>query len=236
MVSVEEAKAFLRQTSDDYDDLIGAMIESAVGTLDPASNGWLGRALRPQTWELRQNQFGHYNLNLASEYHFGAWDWHYTNGYHQHHHRNYLNSIELPYPPLISVTSIKYDDGNGDEQTLVEDTDYRVVGSNTRQKAFVTPIYGGNWPTSVRNDDESVRIRFQAGYDQEATGGDKLPGPIKQAVLLMVRTIYDLSARNLFVSAESVEGVGSRSFIVTETGANLLRNASENLLQNLRVY
>jgi hypothetical protein len=36
--------------------------------------------------------------------------------------------IVLPYPPLQSVSSVKYLDVNGVDQTLVLGTDYRVLG------------------------------------------------------------------------------------------------------------
>jgi uncharacterized phiE125 gp8 family phage protein len=53
----EEVKRHLRIDHDDDDDTVDALIEEAVGLLDPAAGGSLGRALRPQTWELRLDAF-----------------------------------------------------------------------------------------------------------------------------------------------------------------------------------
>jgi len=222
VVTLDEAKAFLRETTSDNDALITALIAAAVSTIDPVSGGWLGRSLRPTTWELRQPSFGGFNCHWK--------------GYLDRDYDRHLSAagIQLPYPPLISVDSVKYDDGDGVEQTLAADTDYRVFGIGTARHARVEPAYNGSWPTSVRYDDEAVRIRFTAGYATPAP--DALPGAIKQAVFLMVKALMDLSARNLFISAESVEGVGSRNFVVTENGAMIMRNTGENLLQTFRVY
>ena len=52
----------------------------------------------------------------------------------------------------------------------------------------------------------------------------------------MVKNLYGLSERNLFVSAESVDGIGSRNFVVTENAAMVMKAASENLLQPYRVF
>jgi len=221
VVTLDEAKAFLRETTNDNDALITALIAAAVSTIDPASGGWLGRSLRPTTWELRLPSFGaHTHL-----------------GFYHHYYDAIAHpvglEVALPYPPLISVDSVKYDDGDGVEQTLTVDTDYRVFGIGAARHARVEPAYNGSWPTGARYDDEAVRIRFTTGYATAAP--DPLPGAIKQAVFLMVKALSDLSERNLFISAETVEGVGSRNFVVTDNGANIMRTASENLLSTFRV-
>jgi uncharacterized phiE125 gp8 family phage protein len=216
VVSLEMAKAHLRVTTTDQDDLIQLVIDAAVAQLDPASGGWLGRALRPQTWEVRYDGFP-------------VW---YCEDYYYDNYRS--AAIALPYPPLISIESVKYDDGNGTEQTLVEGTGYRVIGLGSIQKSYIAPIYGGLWPSSVRCDPESVRIRFTSGYELATI--DTMPATIRQAVLLMVKHLYGLGERNLFVSAETVDGVGSRNFIVSENAAMVMRNASEGLLGPYRMF
>src|SRR5690606_35307910 len=57
VVTMGEAKRHLRVDHDDDDALIGGMIAGVVEHLDPAGKGWLGRALQPQTWELRLDAF-----------------------------------------------------------------------------------------------------------------------------------------------------------------------------------
>ncbi len=158
VVTLAEAKAHLRVDHADDDALIGGMIAAATGHLDPAGGGWLGRALRPQTWELRLDFFP-----------YGA--------------------ILLPYPPLISVDSVTYDDDDGVEQELVAGTGYRVFAGGA-WNARIEPVYGGAWP-SVRCDRDAVRIRYVSGYPPagEETP-DGLPAAITAAVLLMVGDLY----------------------------------------------
>lgn len=218
VVTVAEARAQLRGSVDADDAVIEALIKSAVNQIDPAGGGWLGRALRPQTWELRGSQF-------PSRYD-GC-------GYDRNFHRSY--EAELPYPPLLVVDSVKYDDGDGVETTLTAGVGYRVIGAGSIGKARIVPIYNGSWPSSVRADDESVRIRFTAGYE-DTTAGDELPAPIKQAVILMVKHLYDIANRNMFVSERTIDGVGSTSFFVGETTSANLKSIVENILMPYRVW
>jgi uncharacterized phiE125 gp8 family phage protein len=218
VVTAAEAQAQVPLLAAASDQLLEALIAAAVSQIDPAGGGWLGRALRPQTWELRLSGF-------PSGYYCGSG---YTRDFKKY------NAIELPYPPQLLVDSVKYDDGDGVERTLAVDTDYRVLGGGTG-KSYIAPVYNGSWPSSVRCDAEAVRVRFTSGYENE-TAGDELPASIKQAVLLMVKHLYGLGERNLFVSAETVDGVGSRNFVVSENAALVMKTASEGLLAPYRVW
>lgn len=177
--------------------LLEAMRDAVVAQLDPASGGWLGRALSPQTWELRLGSFPSY-------------------------------AIELPYPPVSAVTSVKYDTDAGVETTLVEGTDYRVFGLNGHHKAAVAPVYNGSWPTP-RSDREAVRIRYVCGYTT-------VPQPIKSAIALGVKHLTSSSERNLFLSKESIPGVIDRQWIVSEAAGKALEAAMGSLLAGYRVY
>lgn len=219
VVTLATAKAHLKVTADDQDDLIQLLIDAAVAQLDPAKNGWLGRALRPQTWEIRLDGFPCGYTGCGYDRNFG----------------NHSYAIELPYPPLLVVDSVKYDDGDGVEVALTEGVGYRVIGLGGNDKSYVAPIYNGSWPTSVRCDSESVRVRFTSGYEL-SSGVESMPAAIRQAVLLMVKHLYGLGERNLFVSSETVDGVGSRNFVVSENAAEVMKVASENLLQTYRVF
>lgn len=217
VVSLATAKAHLKVTDSDQDELIQLMIDAAVAQLDPSKGGWLGRALRPQTWEVRCDGFHGYYSDCGYERNFRM-----------------VYAIELPYPPLLTVDSVKYDDGNGVEQTLTEGTGFRVIGLGVNGKSYVAPVYNGSWPTSVRYDVESVRVRFTSGYELATV--ETMPAAIRQAVLLMVKHLYGLGERNLFVSAETVDGVGSRNFVVSENAAIVMKNATESLLGPYRVW
>lgn len=85
-------------------------------------------------------------------------------------------SIRLPYGPATSITSIKYVDPDGAEQTLSA-PNYVLMNSGE-----VVLAHNASWP-NLRGDAEGVRIRYVAGF---AT----LPPAILSAVLLMVGDLY----------------------------------------------
>lgn len=164
VVTLEEMKKHLREDSNDFDDYIEGLTASVISTIDPASGGGLGRALREQTWELQLRGFP------TCESEDGL-------------------LIRLPFPPLIEVVSVKYDNLNGVEQTLVEDTDFRVVGLGGRSKQSLIPLYNSYWP-SARCYPASVRIRFTCGYAVSEGEPDLLPEAIKAYIKLMVGDLY----------------------------------------------
>lgn len=201
VLAADEARTLLGLSEDTpSDDLLEAMIAAVTGTLD-AGTGWLGRALALQTWE--------YRLDAFPTAHGGA--------------------IVLPYPVLAALTSVVYDDSNGDEQTLVEDTDYRVIGLGGHNRARVEPIYNGSWPTA-RGDGEAVRIRYVAGY-----ASDQMPAAIKAAVALGTRQLQSMSERNLFLSREETVGVRTRQWIVSDSAGAAIRSTIAGLLATYQV-
>ncbi|GLR99205.1 MULTISPECIES: head-tail connector protein [Bradyrhizobium] len=164
----DEVKQHLRVDFDDDNALIDGMILAAVGQLDPAAGGWLGRALRPQTWELQLRDFWQRDCGKP-------------------------DLIVLPYPQLISIDSVTYVDGTGATQTLAAGTGYRVLGQGANQQA-IAPPYGQSWP-SVRCDAAAVKIRFTCGYppaDAQADPPviDRLPAAIKAWLKLYVGALY----------------------------------------------
>jgi uncharacterized phiE125 gp8 family phage protein len=56
VLTLEQAKAHLRVDFDDDDELIESYIAAAIQNVD-GRDGWLGRALAAQTWELRLPEF-----------------------------------------------------------------------------------------------------------------------------------------------------------------------------------
>lgn len=85
-------------------------------------------------------------------------------------------TARLPYGPVQSVTSVKYVDSAGAEQTLDADQ-YLMTGDGQ-----VALAHGAVWP-SLRGDAEGVRIQYTAGYDV-------LPGAIYAAIMLMVGDLF----------------------------------------------
>lgn len=86
--------------------------------------------------------------------------------------------IVLLKPPVQSVTSVKYLDASGVEQTL-NSSQYRLVQRSTGEFVIV-PAYGVTWPT-VQPVESAVTVRFVAGYSSDA-----FPEPLRKAVLLLV--------------------------------------------------
>ena len=93
-------------------------------------------------------------------------------------------AIKIPLPPLIDVNFIKYNDGDGVEQTLPT-TAYAVDLHQTW--GWVVPAVGG-WPTSASDIINAVNIQFYAGYPPPIG----VPGAIKAAILECVGDLYKL--------------------------------------------
>lgn len=97
------------------------------------------------------------------------------------------DSMELPMPPLQSVSSISYVDTAGDSQTL--SSAYYTVRTPTGPHAphgRITLNYGYTYP-STQGVPEAVTIRFTAGYgDDEAD----VPATIRTAIKQYVAELY----------------------------------------------
>ena len=70
--------------------------------------------------------------------------------------------LEIPWPPLISVTSITYMDSSGDWQALAGSPDQWILNT-AAMPAKITPLYGESWP-DVRDRSGNVQIEFVCGY------------------------------------------------------------------------
>lgn len=99
--------------------------------------------------------------------------------------------FDLPKAPLKSVTSVKYLDADGVEQTLSPSA-YRVTGdygtdepNPTAARGRLTQAYGTVWP-SARCEADSVTVRLVAGYGT----ANKVPAALIQAQLLLVSHWY----------------------------------------------
>ena len=129
------------------------------------------------------------------------------------------------YSPVIATDplSVKYLDRDEVEQT-VDPGMYRIAGDELGfRDAYQFP--------EVACRPDAIRIRYNAGY-----AVNEMPPQAKQAVILSVQHMAAISAENLFLRAEEVEGVGSFQYTVSEQAGEIIRRASENLLQGLRVY
>ena len=125
-----------------------------------------------------------------------TWDW-FLDGFCQ--------SFVVPIPPLQSVTSIKYLDTAGVEQTLDAGT-YRVDAVS--EPGRIALDYGKTWPSTypVIN---AVTVRFVAGYG--AAGA--VPEPIKQAMLILIGELYEQREESLVGTIQSSVPFGVRALL-----------------------
>jgi len=119
--------------------------------------------------------------------------------------------ICLPLPVLQSVTTIKYIDTDGTEQTLLNTT-YQV--DTDSQPGRIIPAYGQIWP-STREQLNAVRIRYVAGYGL----ADAVPAAIKQWILIKVATLYEqreaVNVGNIVNTIPFVDGLLDEYRVVT---------------------
>lgn len=87
--------------------------------------------------------------------------------------------IELPYPPLISVSSVTYTDPDGVSRTL-SPLLYQVDNRSTPGRILLSS--DGAWPSTDDNVN-AVTIEYLAGYG--ATGA-AVPSPIRLAITHLV--------------------------------------------------
>ena len=166
-VSLAEAKAHLRVETADDDSLITALITAAR----EAAEAHMRRALVTQTWRLSLDRFP-----AAPQ---PWWD-----GVRQGADMPGDGSvIELPRPPLVSVTSVTaYDDA--DNPTVASAASYYVDSDNEPGRVVLRS--GKTWPVTVRVAN-GVEVLFVAGYG--AAGA--VPQAIRQGMLMLIGHLYE---------------------------------------------
>ncbi len=122
---------------------------------------------------------------------------------------------KMPMPPLISVTSVTYIDGNGDSQTLAS-SQYTVDAPAGPHADFgrIVPAYGVSWP-STRSVINAATVRFKAGYGDDA---EDVPQQIRDAIKLYIGDLY-----------------ANRESAVTGTIVTPVTRAAESLLYPYRM-
>ncbi len=94
------------------------------------------------------------------------------------------NYIEIPLPPLVSITSIKYTDYLNVESTFAN-TEYIV--DTVAEPGRVYLKWDKSWPSVSLQVVNAIVIRFVAGYGAAAA----VPENIKQAILLQIGALYE---------------------------------------------
>jgi len=94
-------------------------------------------------------------------------------------------TIELPRPPLQSVTSVSYTDADGNAETwdsanyIVDDYDF--VGRVVRKRT-------ASWPSVRLAEVNGVKVLYVAGYGDAA---EDVPQRIRQAIIALVAHWFD---------------------------------------------
>lgn len=91
--------------------------------------------------------------------------------------------LELPHPPLRSVTGIQYVDPDGVTQTL--STSVYEVDTHA-EPGRVLLKYGESWP-SVRPQENAVSVTFTAGYGDDP---EDVPEKYRQAIQILAGHYY----------------------------------------------
>lgn len=153
-VSLAEARAHSRLSGNDEDANLAGYLMAARQHVE----NYTGRALISRS----------YDLSIDSGWPLVNWE----------------KRIILPLPPLVSVTSVKYLDTSGVQQTLSSALYQVTLGDMFGE---IVPAYGAAWP-GVRCQRDAVVVRFVTGYGSNP--GD-VPEPIRQAILLLTAHYFE---------------------------------------------
>jgi uncharacterized phiE125 gp8 family phage protein len=115
-------------------------------------------------------------------------------------------AIELPASPVTSVTSIKYLDADGVEQTMAS-TGYTVDADS-----IVGRIVADEWPETA-DKINAVRVRYVAGWTSA-----NFPPALKQWLLIRVASLY---AQRESLTAGNVSEL-SRTFVDSLLDAHIV--------------
>lgn len=132
--------------------------------------------------------------------------------------------IEIPLPPLQEVISLSYVASDSSSVPMTVDADYRVI---LGARPYISTISGGSWPSA-----SGVTVTFLAGYGDS---GDDVPGPIKQAMLMLISHYRSMSERNLFVASETEDGIGSTTYVVGGNAGQAIEATVKALVSGYRV-
>ena len=89
----------------------------------------------------------------------------------------------IPYPPLTSITHVKYTDSASTQTTLTATTDYLV--DTVASPGRVVLAYSKSWPSTDLYPVNPIVIRFVCGY---AAGA--VPDPILEAILWLTDHLF----------------------------------------------
>ena len=162
-------------TATTYTDNIA---DSSLGAQAPSTNTTVDPYVRRLITAARQRAEVATSRQLIT----ATWDW-YLDAW------PYGRVLEIPKPPLLSVTHVKYLNASGTLTAMTVTTDYTVsapAGPRAR-RGRVSLAYGVSWP-SARAVPDTIVVRFVAGY---GATGSTVPAILRQAMLIDLSTLHE---------------------------------------------
>ncbi len=173
IITIAEAKIYIRVDGSDEDSLITDMIKMARLKIE----SYTSRAFINQTFDYFIDMFP---SNFRRE---PWWDGTRT-GRSDHHLFNQSDFLKLPKSPVTSITSISTFAADNTETTF-DASNFRL--DNASVPARIVLNDNAVWPSDLR-DTQAVKIVFVAGYG--ATAAD-VPALVKQATYSLVAHYYE---------------------------------------------
>jgi len=205
VVTAQDVKA---QIGDDP-NVSNAIVERFIDAVTIACEDYSRRAFLTQTFELVLDHFPKERPSDAP--------WWLDTVY------SFANAVEVPMPPLQSVTSIKVFNYDNTESTI----DSGVYFVNTRSEpGSIVPRQLETWPTEVLPE-AGVVIRFVAGYGDDPSD---VPLDIRSAVAMQAGHL--LSLRDPAVVSRSIDNA---SVTYRDVGDEGLIQPVRRLLQQYRI-
>lgn len=97
----------------------------------------------------------------------------------------FAREMELRWPTVSSLTSVVYDDQDGDSQTVAA-TVYEL-GTNHGTN-YIHQKYNQYWPNDVRVHIEAITVTYVAGYGSSSSD---VPTSIRRAILLYAGGLFN---------------------------------------------
>jgi uncharacterized phiE125 gp8 family phage protein len=173
-MSRQDVKDHLRLDTTDDDNLVDRLTTAATHKIETDT----GRALFTQTWTIYMDDWPRVNSR--------------SRGAHTHGRLDYKDAIIVTRPPLSSVSSIKYKDVDGTQQTLAA-SQYQVDTNSEPGRIMLEPGSSG-WPALETGRIAPIEIEFICGYGSTQWSGStagSVPAEAIQAMLLLIGHWYE---------------------------------------------
>jgi len=118
--------------------------------------------------------------------------------------------IVLPYPPIQSITSIKYIDTDGAEQTMSSD-DYSL--NTAAEPGEIELAYDASWP-SIRSQRAAVEVTYVAGYGLTSS---TVPELFRHAIRLRLGDFYEHRETEIVGTiSKTLQSVAAERLLITD--------------------